>query len=152
MKKPSEKARRAPPAAGTSRADEPIWALMRKQADDLAALRHRTPNEAASDLIVLGEILQMFELCDDISGSVVAWLGDQVAKAADEVLSALMIAPAPKLPEPEGGWMSGRRAARHTALVSHRQAWRAGAAARAVGPDGNARRSHCRHHPRVRRR
>jgi hypothetical protein len=42
----------------------------------------------------LGEILQMFDQCDDISGSVVAWLGDQVAKAADEVLSALMGIPA----------------------------------------------------------
>lgn len=94
--------KRAPAAAGTGPADEPIWALMRKQADDLAALRHRTPNEAASDLIVLGEILQMFELCDDISGAVVAWLGDQVAKAADEVLAALMGITAPKLPEPEG--------------------------------------------------
>ena len=67
---------------------------MRKRAEDLAALRRRTPNEAASDLIILGEILQMFDQCDDISGAVVAWLGDQVAKAADEVLSALMGVPA----------------------------------------------------------
>jgi hypothetical protein len=94
MKKPSEKTPRTPPAAGVSRADDPIWALMRKRAEDLAALRHRTPNEAASDLIILGEILQMFDSVDDISGSVVAWLGDQVAKAADEVLSALMGIPA----------------------------------------------------------
>lgn len=83
-----------PAAAGISRTDDPIWALMRKRADDLAALRGRTPNEAASDLIVLGEILQMFDQCDDISGAVVAWLGDQVAKAADEVLSVLMGIPA----------------------------------------------------------
>jgi hypothetical protein len=54
----------------------------------------RTPNEAASDLVILGEILQMFDSADDISGAVVAWLGDQVAKAADEVLSALMGIPA----------------------------------------------------------
>jgi hypothetical protein len=85
--------------AGTGPADEPIWALLRKRADDFKAGGRRTPNEAASDLIVLGEILQMFDQCDDISGAVVAWLGDQVAKAADEVFSALMIAPAPKLPE-----------------------------------------------------
>ena len=83
-----------PAAAGISRADDPIWALMRKRADDLKAGGRRTPNEAASDLIVLGEILQMFESCGDISGAVVGWLGDQVAKAADEVLSALMGVPA----------------------------------------------------------
>jgi hypothetical protein len=82
------------PDAGISRSDEPIWALLQKRADDLKAGRRRTPNEAASDLIVLGEILQMFESCDDISGAVVGWLGDQVAKAADEVLSALMGIPA----------------------------------------------------------
>jgi hypothetical protein len=64
----------------------------------------RPPSEAANDLIVLGEILQMFDQCEDINGTVVGWLGDQVAAAADEVFSALMIAPAPKLPEPgEGG-------------------------------------------------
>jgi hypothetical protein len=45
------------------------------------------------------ENLSRTEQVDNISGAVVAWLGDQVAKAADEVLSALMIAPAPKLPE-----------------------------------------------------
>jgi len=54
----------------------------------------RRPSEAAIDLIVLGEILQMFDQCDDINGTVVEWLGDQVAKAADEVLSALMGIPA----------------------------------------------------------
>jgi hypothetical protein len=51
---------------------------------------------------VLGEILQMFDQCEDINGTVVGWLGDQVAAAADEVFSALTSAPAPKLPEPEG--------------------------------------------------
>ena len=62
----------------------------------------RPPSEAANDLVVLGEILQMFDQCEDINGTVVAWLGDQVAAAADEVFSALMIAPTPKPPEPEG--------------------------------------------------
>ena len=32
----------------------------------------------------------MFDQCEDINGAVVAWLGDQVAEAADEVFSALM--------------------------------------------------------------
>jgi hypothetical protein len=44
------------------------------------------------------ENLSRTEQVDNISGAVVAWLGDQVAKAADEVLSALMIPAAPKLP------------------------------------------------------
>jgi hypothetical protein len=81
-------------------ADDPIWALLRKRADDLKA-GGRTPNQAASDLIILGEILQMFDQADDISGAVVSWLGDQVCKAADEVLVALMGSAAPKLPEAE---------------------------------------------------
>jgi hypothetical protein len=55
------------PAAGASRADGPIWTLLQRRADDRAALRRRTPNEAASDLIVLGEILQMFDQCDERS-------------------------------------------------------------------------------------
>ena len=100
-RKAADRPESKPAAAGISPADEPIWALMRRRAEDLAALRHRTPNEAASDLIILGEILQMFESTDDISGAVVGWLGDQVAKAADEVLSALMgipAAPAEKAP------------------------------------------------------
>ncbi len=33
----------------------------------------------------------MFDQCEEISGSVVSWLGDQVAAAADEVFLALII-------------------------------------------------------------
>jgi hypothetical protein len=68
----------------------------------VAAPARRTPSEAANDLVVLGEILQMFDQCEEISGTVVSWLGDQVAAAADEVFVALIIsAPAAKLPEVE---------------------------------------------------
>jgi hypothetical protein len=60
----------------------------------------RTPGTAASDLVVLGEILQMFDQCDEINGTVIAWLGDQIAAAADEVFVALELHRAEtKLPE-----------------------------------------------------
>ena len=91
-----------PAAAGISRADDPIWALMRKRADDLKAGGRPTPSEAANDLLVLGEILQMFDPVrrHQRNGRCVARRSSRRG-GRSQVFSAL-IAPAPKLPEERG--------------------------------------------------
>jgi hypothetical protein len=77
-----------------------------KPADN--APTRRTPETAACDLIVLGEILQGLGAVDGLSPSLVRWLGDQVAAAAGEVYGALELpldevvkGALAKLPEPE---------------------------------------------------
>jgi hypothetical protein len=78
----------------------------RKQVESLWKLLRSAASVAADECADAGHPLVGWRRkCDDISGAVIAWLGDQVAKAADEVLSALMGIPATatKLPEVEEG-------------------------------------------------
>jgi hypothetical protein len=62
----------------------------------------RTPRSPANDLICIGELMQALGGCDEISPSLIGWLGDLVTEAADKVFVALDLPRGKaKLPEPD---------------------------------------------------